>query len=193
MDSTRTAPPVATEAKDAPVLLGVVRAVSGSGVHVGETARQKVVREAIWFLWEEPRLPGPRVGNKYPVAYPWSAAASDIARLGRRPADGWGLVIEHLHPLRNLISELLRTAPDLTVARLQQLLDTHLTSAVITKAEDADLTRAGVAAIAVESTDPWHRYRLAGLAVDTFRPLLEGSGEGPSSATSEPKTTGAPS
>lgn len=160
-----------TDHDDAAAVLGVVQSVAVAGTHIGQTARKKVVREAIWYLWEEPRLPRPRIGGKYPMAYPWSAAARDVARAEERPVGGWGLVIEHVHPIRNLVVHVLIEAEFLTVNSLQSVLRSGLASAVITKDEDAQLTRARLATLDVPLDDPWLRYRMAGLAVGGFRPL----------------------
>lgn len=165
-----------SDVDDAAALLQIVLAVSTAGEHIGQTARMKVIRESIWYLWERPRLPRPRIGGKYPIVYPWSAAARDVALSSRRrPEGGWGLVIEHVHPIRNLVVDLLGAAPALTVNGLQELLRGGLASAVITKAEDTQLTRARVATLAVSKGDPWHRYRFAGLDVDAFGPVSAGT------------------
>src|SRR4051794_18522092 len=68
----------------------------------------RVLREALWFMWEEPRLPRPLVASKYPTSYPWSpkARARFAEHEGRRPKGGWGLVIEHLYPRELLVAEL---------------------------------------------------------------------------------------
>jgi hypothetical protein len=34
-----------------------------------------VVRQALWNMWELPRIPRPLMVNKYPPSYPWSPAA----------------------------------------------------------------------------------------------------------------------
>jgi hypothetical protein len=130
------------------------------------------VRESIWYLWEAPRLPRPRIAGKYPLAYPWSEPARAVAEGSEhRPPGGWGLVIEHVHPIRNLVVAVLDSAPTLTVTDLKRVLRDGLASAVITRDEDAQLTRAGAATLDVPSGDPWYRYRLAGLDVRTFGPL----------------------
>jgi hypothetical protein len=48
----------------------------------GSAAR--LLREAMWFAWEEPRLPPPLVSRKYPRSYPWSP----LARLAHTSVDG---------------------------------------------------------------------------------------------------------
>ena len=69
----------------------------------------RVLREALWFIWEGPRLPDPLVASKYPKPYPWSPGARAVhaEHSGKRPKGGWGLVIEHLYPRELLVAEFL--------------------------------------------------------------------------------------
>ena len=71
-----------------------------SGRHAGTT---HVVRQALWSLWELPRLPRPLVQGRYPVIYPWSAAARAAYEANAKaPKGGRGLVLEHVRP-RNIL------------------------------------------------------------------------------------------
>jgi hypothetical protein len=94
----------------------------------------RVLREAMWFAWEAPRLPLPTVSLKYPCSYPWSPRAQDVhaSSHGRRPRGGFGLEIEHLYPTHLLRREFLAGAtPDLP--SLVEMLTTRTLAAVVTK------------------------------------------------------------
>ena len=128
----------------------------------------RIVREAIWFTWEQPRLPRPLVGSKYPLPYPWSRAAwlrHEDAQ-GRRPAGGWGLVIEHLYPRELLVADLV-TAEKLTTSVVMRLLSSRIISAIITQEEDRRLPARAPAGSTWRDfeTDAWLRYRGIDIAV----------------------------
>lgn len=134
----------------------------------------RVLREALWFIWEEPRLPRPLVASKYPKPYPWSPQARALLaqQAGKRPSGGSGLVIEHLYPREFLVAHLLdeaRCDPEGAV----DLLTTRLMAAVLTRDEDRQLpTRAQSARPWHEyASDPWLRYRSSGFRVAEFAPL----------------------
>jgi len=156
---------------DAERLLEVLRSVAGFDVPA--SARSRVVREALWFLWERPRLPGPLVASKYPRAYPWSAAARASVEDGAswRPG-GLNLVFEHLEPRRILVQELVARAATLGAAELEGLLHRGLAAAVVTKAEDTHLTKSGLShRMPAGQGGPWARYLAAGIDVAGFAPL----------------------
>lgn len=135
----------------------------------------RVLREALWFIWEGPRLPQPLVASKYPESYPWSPGARAVyeKHFGKRPTGGWGLVIEHLYPRELLVAELLDgtevAEPGLAVGLLRE----RLMAAVVTREEDRQLpTRAQSTLPWREyASDPWRRYRSAGLPLEQFAPL----------------------
>lgn len=160
-----------TDLADAAALLGVLCAAADS--HERRPFMRRVVREARWGLWEEPRLPRPLVQSKYPVIYPWSLGARAVfAANSKRPAGGYGLVIEHCIPGIILIRELIERAHDLTPESLIDLLSTRLTAAVITREENKLLDKVGLQARmpdGADPTDPWARYRAAGLHPDEFK------------------------
>jgi hypothetical protein len=149
-------------------LIGHGRARSGAG---------RVLREAIWFLWEQPRLPGPLVASKYPPSYPWSPEARRAysANHGRRPPGGWSLVIEHMYPRELLVAELLDDAAIATATDVVEVLSARLIAAVVTTNEDRILPpRSRVLRDwSAYAADPWVRYRMSGLPVDQFRALPE--------------------
>ena len=140
----------------------------------GRTGPLRLVREAMWFAWESPRLPRPLVSGKYPVSYPWSpnAQAAYARDGGRRPAGGFGLVIEHLYPRELLMRDLLG-AEDLEPDAVVALLATRLTAAVVTKEDDGLLPARGRLNDSWQSydADPWLRYRESGMALKAFAPV----------------------
>jgi hypothetical protein len=137
----------------------------------------RVLREALWFIWERPRLPGPLVAGKYPKPYPWSAEARArfIKHQGTRPAGGWGLVLEHVYPRELLVRHLLHEATDVADEEAADLLGARLMATVVTRDEDRRLpTRSQSARPWPEYiTDPWLRYRMAHFDIDGFIPLSE--------------------
>lgn len=135
-----------------------------------------LAREALYDLWERPRLPQPLVGPKYPVAYPWSSEARRLYESLTRPALRGQLVLEHLAPRAILIGKLVQQSASLTVNEFLQLIQQGVVAAVITNQEDKTLGAAKVGksypAGADPVADPWCRYRFAGLDLAGFEPLV---------------------
>ncbi len=135
----------------------------------------RVVREELWFVCEGPRLPDQLVASKYPKSYPWSPGARAVhaEHSGKRPKGGWGLVIEHLYPRELLVAELLDGTVVAETAGAIEVLTERLMAAVVTRDEDRQLpTRAQSAHPWDEyASDPWLRYRSAGLPLEEFAPL----------------------
>lgn len=152
---------------DATAILGVV-ASWGS-------RPRTLVRSALTEGWERLRLPRPLVlrGVKLPASWPWSPAAraeAERAASEGRPDRPRSLVQEHVQPIGEIVDALV-TRTDLTdPTRLIAFLSDTLTYAVITKAEDQQISDAGFARNRPDG-DAWARYRAAGLDVDTFAPL----------------------
>lgn len=133
----------------------------------------RVLREVLWFSWEQPRLPRPLVQSKYPRSYPWSPAAAKEANEPYRPG-GRGLIMEHLRPRRLLVVELLARASTVTPEDLAALLHQHITTAVITVEEDRLLSASKLnfsMPAGDDGTDPWARYVAAGLDPASFAPV----------------------
>ncbi|MDQ3678207.1 MAG: hypothetical protein M3401_15660 [Actinomycetota bacterium] len=137
------------------------------------TGPVRLVREAMWFFWERPRLPRPLVASKYPKTYPWSPGAQAWYEThgGRRPQGGWGLVIEHLYPRELVVNDLLtgeQRDPDAVVA----LLSTRVMAAIVTRQDDRLLPARGKSPGTWSSyeADPWVRYR-SKLQLDGFAAL----------------------
>lgn len=145
---------------DAGLICEVAAALRGWEERTGSRAATKILRKAVWFFWQSPRLAGPLVASKYPRGAPWSDAAAAIV-LDGAPLRG-RLVIEHLEPMSRTLRWLIEDTPD-TSSILEEL-PTRLSCAVITKAESARLPDDGT---------PEERYRRGGLDLSVFRPLDE--------------------
>jgi hypothetical protein len=147
------------------------RAVLAPGRRTGSV---RLVREALWFFWEQPRLPLPLLDSKYPLHYPWSRGAQAVwsDSDGQRPRGGWGLVIEHLYPREFVVRDLLRgrgRGPTEAAALLRR----RLMAAVVTVAEDRLLPSRGKSpqAWAPYGRDPWLRYRSGLIDLSAFAAL----------------------
>jgi hypothetical protein len=115
------------------------------------------------------------VSTQYPKVWPWSPAARSIlAANPKRPPGGFGLVLEHVRPRNILTNSMIVSAHRMEAGELIGYLNRFMAGAVITKAEDALLTKAGVAFGPRDQNDadPWARYRTAGIDPDTFESVL---------------------
>lgn len=137
----------------------------------------RLLREAVWSIWEEPRLPRPLVASKYPVVYPWSPRARRRHKEhGVRPSGGWGLVIEHLYPRALLVDDLLDERNS-SAGAIVELLAQRVLAAVLTREEDRRLTTEAWRG-QMGSTwrdfraDPWLRYRHIWPSLNGFAPLV---------------------
>lgn len=161
----------AEDASDALGLLAVLRGcrqIRGRR-HAGTT---HVARQALWSFWELPRLPRPLVQGKYPLVYPWSAAArTAFATNPKAPKGGRGLVLEHVRPRNILLGNMIELSEELKVGELIGYLNRFLAGAVITKDEDLRLTKSGVGKgpLDKDDPDPWARYHTAGFDPATFQ------------------------
>jgi len=152
---------------DAEALYAVVEACRSLAGRDRARGAGRLLREAIWTLWEQPRLPPTLLDGRCPTSYPWSPSArGTVATQAKRPQ---GLVIGHLYPLERLAGDLMDecngSALD-TVALLQG----RIISAILTRQEDR-LVRSptGMPWEAFEA-DPWCRYRVV-LPVGEFAPI----------------------
>lgn len=167
------------DAADAGGLLSVLQGcrLMRTRRHAGTT---HVARQALWSFWELPRLPRPLIQNKYPPAYPWSAAARALYESHEvAPPGGRGLVLEHLTPRNLLLDDLIQRCDKLTIQRLIAELSSRLIGTVVTKDEDRMLTAAGFGfggPTGADPTDLWARYRAAGLNIESFSPLTTEEG-----------------
>lgn len=145
--------------------------------HRPRTGPLRLVREAVWFLWEQPRLPRPLVRDKYPLAYPWSPGAQEVIEAapksyGRPPFGGWGLVIEHLYPrelmIHDLVELVISTRPP--AQAVVELLSSRVMAAVVRRDEDMQLMarRELPRGWASYDSDPWLRYRDAQFELGDF-------------------------
>ncbi len=125
----------------------------------------KPIRELMWFVWEQPRLPRPVHRGKYPLSVPWTPAAR---RAYEEP--GAPVSIEHVIPAAVLVRRLLQDPPGTTEA-LMDFLD-EIEYVVIAPEDNRLLNAAGVGSkFAPSSKDPWDCYRAAGLDPSTFVPV----------------------
>lgn len=161
---------------DAAAVLSVLAAVRSTlSRGRGRSGPVRVLRNAIWYMWEVPRLPPPLERVHYPWAYPWSRAARNVWSTNnrKRPDGGWGFVLEHLYPQALLARDLLDDPTVSDAKAVIEVVSSRILSAVITKNEDRMLASRAHAPQAWESyeDDPWIRYRTAGLELFDFVPL----------------------
>ncbi len=88
---------------DAKVILALVSGMREWETVKGEKAPRKPLREALWYYWQEPRMPVPRVRGKHPFDYPWTSRAR--RRYVVDPS--CRLVIDHAEPISLVIEDLL--------------------------------------------------------------------------------------
>jgi hypothetical protein len=136
---------------DAELIRAVATSLRSWGEATGRDAPLKILREAVWFFWQEPRLARPRVPPKYPHAVPWSREAAAIA-LSADPRKG-RLVIEHIEPLNRTLRWLVETNPSAaTLAReLPKRLDCVVVSRAVEAAARCRYTRGAVPRRGVEA------------------------------------------
>lgn len=126
--------------------------------HTGREPSTKILREAVWFYWQAPRLPRPLVASKYPRGVPWSDDAAALFLAGGSTAGK--LVIEHLEPLNRTLGWLINEAPE--AEEIVDGLPGRIECAVVTQEENKRLPDTGTSE---------ERYRLAGLELDLLRTL----------------------
>jgi hypothetical protein len=133
----------------------------------------RILRQTIWSMWEQPRLPGDLVSRKYPKEYPWSAKArKSYKREPKWRTGGRGLVIEHVYPRKQLIADLLaddNISPETT----RRILADRIMAAVITVEEDRKIGQRDDGGFWPDyEADPWRRYRGVGIRLARFRPVV---------------------
>jgi hypothetical protein len=157
------------------VLSALVRALKVAGPDVEHEARdtgdaplmefvREVRRGAMRSLdyWFTPRRPG----EWRPSNVLWSEPARALPNVAGAP-----LRSEHVYPLNLLSRDLLAVEP--TVEAFGRIVADRLVLAVITAEEDARLAAAGLSRsmpAGWDGSDPFDRYRAAGLNVDAFAP-----------------------
>lgn len=147
------------DAADAQLVADIADALRTWQARTGRPAATKVLREAVWFYWQNPRLPRPLINGKYPRAAMWSHDAAEMVLAGAAEARGQ-LVIEHIEPMSRLLRSLINTPED--AGRVAELLGDGLRVVVVTRAESDALPDSG---------DPDERYASAGLTLSDFRSL----------------------
>src|SRR5438270_2991492 len=162
---------------DATDLLAVLRAVRAQNAAQVTRRADRVAREALWWMWEQRRLPPLLIRSKYPRSYPWSSAArAAFAQLEDNGLSGGqlrGVIIEHLIPWGITVRKAVDDSRALDPAALVDLLSAHGAAAVLTVEEDKLLSKAGLANRMPDhwdGTDLWARARTAGISLSGFAP-----------------------
>ncbi|HEX8102622.1 MAG TPA: hypothetical protein VF533_08430 [Solirubrobacteraceae bacterium] len=143
---------------DAALIVGVAASLRSWAARTGAQPPLKILREAVWFFWQQPRLERPLVRPKYPRAVPWSREAADVVLSGG-PRSG-RLVIEHVEPLNRTLRWLIES--ERSVEEVMTELPTRLECVVVTAEQSRGLPDAG---------SPHDRYAAAGLDLSAFKPL----------------------
>lgn len=155
-------------------LAGAVRAIVDVGDVLGPSLLSRVIKEVLWFRWEQQRLPRPLVDGKYPRSYPWSRAARQVyLDSPRRPGRAGMLVIEHVVPKRELLRRVIEQDFTDDTQGFVDVLQEGCAAVVITRDEDRQITTAGYGHVRPEG-DVWARYRASGIDLDGFAPLTSG-------------------
>lgn len=144
---------------DAQLITDVAAALRRWQQHSGRPAATKVLRETVWFFWQNPRLDRPLVAGKYPRSARWSREAADVALSAEEEPSG-RLVIEHVEPMHRLLRRMIDTPHD--AEDIAGYLNRGLEVVVVTKPQSDALPDDG---------DPEERYRAAGLELHSFRSL----------------------
>jgi len=134
----------------------------------GRKARPKPLRELLWFVWQEPRLPGPLpVGGKYAFGLPWTGEAR--AAYLATPRAKKLLHLEHTQPIIGLVRQLVDEAleNDALIALLQGTMEL----VVVTPEEARRLDSSSKGRAAPDPSDPLGRYRWAGIDVEQMRAM----------------------
>ena len=119
-------------------------------------------------MWEQPRLPRPLYRSKYPLSVPWTPAARAAYETGG------AVSLEHVLPAAVLVRRLIADPPANAAALVRIL--RCIEYVVIAPEDNRRLMDARVGSkLPPGSTDPWDRYRTAGLDLDTLAPIAVGS------------------
>jgi hypothetical protein len=149
----------ARDAVDARLVGDVARALRAWQASSDRPVATKVLREAVWFFWQNPRLEGPLVSGKYPRSARWSREAATIA-LGGDGHTRHRLVIEHVAPMHRILRRLIDE--QFEVDQVAKMLREGLDVVVVTREQSSALTDEGT---------PEERYSRAGLNLASFRTL----------------------
>lgn len=144
---------------DARLVADVAAALRAWQEASGRPAATKTLRETVWFYWQNPRMPRPRVSGKYPRSARWSREAAEVVLDGDGTVQG-RLVIEHIEPMHRLLRRLIDEPLEPT--EVASVLSAGLDVVLVTKEQSKLLPDAGSAE---------ERYRAAGLDLNDFRSL----------------------
>ncbi len=148
--------------------LQIIRSTSGF--------TNKLARESIVKIWQEPRMPKMRYTHNKPLEYPWSPLARDLFFNGETVG---ALVLEHVVPISHLCDDIFITLNEAncTDEKIYNLLiksHSPLSFTIITKAEDDVVTGAGLRSALSELDGEWARYEQAlGLKEEHFKAITE--------------------
>lgn len=149
---------------DARLILASLHATAEWERATGRPSNIKPLRELIWFVWEQPRLPRPLYKSKYPLSVPWTPAARAAYEV-----DG-PVSLEHVMPAAVLVRRLIADPPG-NAASLVRILRS-IEYVVIAPDDNRRLMAARVGSkLPPGSSDPWDRYRKAGLDLATLTPI----------------------
>ena len=123
----------------------------------------KLARETIVKIWQEPRMPRLRYTHNKPLEYPWSPLARDLFFNGETVG---ALVLEHVTPISHLCEEIFTKIAEERCTNddiYDLIMKSHapLSFTVITKTEDDLVTSAGLRSNLSELEGAWARYTQA--------------------------------
>lgn len=151
--------------RDAELILSVLQAAHAWERASARYLKVKPIRELIFWVWEDPRLPQPLLRSKYPLTVPWTPVAQALY-----PNGAGEVSLEHVTPAAVIVASLLDNPPPDPGALVEIL--QRIEYVVIAPEDNRRLKAAGVdSKLAPGSTDPWDRYRVAGLDPSTFAPI----------------------
>jgi hypothetical protein len=136
----------------------------------------KLARETIVKIWQEPRMPNLRYTHNKPLDYPWSPLARDLFFNGETVG---ALVLEHVTPISHLCEEIFTKIAEEGCTNediYDLIMESHapLSFTVITKKEDDLVTSAGLRSNLSGLEGAWARYTEAlGLREEHFLAVTE--------------------
>ena len=173
--------------RDAGAILATLQAAASVWDDYSAQASRQI-REAVTHYWQMPRVPaGHWAAGQYPEALRWSPVAAELwedetkfrrVRTGaRHPVGGVKLTLEHVFPMGILTAELLENLDSFTAPSLAEFLIEHHKKAplvVMTRDEDAILTKAGLKSSTPDKEQPHLRYEVLGYFPDDLKPVNPG-------------------
>lgn len=143
---------------------------TNKGVH------NRALREAVQKIWQEKRFPKPSCTHNKPHAFPWTLEARNAYFENRTRS---ALVLEHIIPMKQVAESLMGKIRSGVIVNpenmLNELLSIHngVRFIVIHKTDDQLLRNAGVQSSGGDESDPYSRYRTAGIDLASMMPLTQ--------------------